>query len=305
MSTRSNHARTPARLVRRVCGSVALLVTRRLLLPLLLVGLALAGRQLVAAPLREHADNVVDYAISVTLDATKKQLAGTEVLTWRNPSSDAISELWFHLYLNAFKGKKTSFYKESGGKLRGDVMVEGKWGWTNITALRLFAEGTSTDLTPGMRFDHPDDQNADDETVMRVPLPSPVPAGGSVRLFIAFTAQLPQVFARTGYLGNYFLVGQWFPKIGVYEPVGVRGRTAGGWNCHQFHADSEFYADFGHYRVDITVPRGFVVGATGRRLAEVPNGDSMTYAYEQDDVHDFGWTADARFIEVKDVFSAT
>ena len=38
-----------------------------------------------------------------------------------------------------------------------------------------------------------------------------------------------------------------YPKIGVYEPAGMRGRAAGGWNCHAFHANSEFYADYGRY----------------------------------------------------------
>jgi len=54
-------------------------------------------------------------------------------------------------------------------------------------------------------------------------------------------------------------VVQWFPKLGVYEPAGMRGRSTGGWNCHQFHANSEFYADFGRYTVDITAPSTFVV----------------------------------------------
>ena len=76
----------------------------------------------------------------------------------------------------------------------------------------------------------------------RVVLPTPVAPGGSVTLDVAFTAQLPRVFARTGYVRDYTLVGQWFPKLGVYEP-GPPRRTSGGWNCHQFHANSEFYAD--------------------------------------------------------------
>jgi hypothetical protein len=182
-------------------------------------------------------------------------------------------------------------------------MAPDKWGSITVTSLRL-ADGA--DLTPAMRFEHPDDQNADDQTVVRVPLPHAVPPGGTVTLDIDFTAQLPQVFARSGYFGDYFLVGQWFPKIAVYEPAGMRGRKTGGWNCHQYHAFSEFYADFGHFLVDITVPRAFVVGATGRRVATRQNADgTTTYTYEQDDVHDFGWTADPKFVEVHDTFSAT
>ena len=42
---------------------------------------------------------------------------------------------------------------------------------------------------------------------------------------------LPRIFARTGYFRDYVLAGQWFPKLGVYEPAGHRGRAEGGWNC--------------------------------------------------------------------------
>jgi hypothetical protein len=250
----------------------------------------------------EHAPQIVDYRIGVRLDHATRRLEGQERLTWRNTSSDAVHDLWFHLYLNAFKNENSTFFRESGGSLRGALQGPNNWGWTNVTSLRI-ADGA--DLTSQMRFEHPDDDNTDDQTVMRVPLPAPVPPGGSVTLDIAFTAQLPRVFARTGYFGDFYLVGQWFPKIAVYEPAGRRGRRTGGWNCHQFHANSEFYADFGRFVVEMTVPARFVVGATGRRTAERKNSDgTVTYTYEQEDVHDFAWTADPRFVVVRDVFSA-
>src|SRR5262249_51936013 len=92
-----------------------------------------------------------------------------------------------------------------------------------------------------------------------------------------------------------FLVGQWYPKIGVYEPAGMRERKTGGWNCHAFHANSEFYADYGRFDVTLTVPSRFVVGATGKRVSETRKGDRTTYRYVPDAVHAFAWTADPRF----------
>jgi Peptidase family M1 domain len=254
-------------------------------------------------PLPEHAREVVDYRIEVRLDPKAKQLQGQERLTWRNPSTEPVAELWFHLYLNAFKNSESTFYRESSGRLRGDRAREGGWGWIDVTSMRL---EDGTDLLPHRTFEHPDDDNTRDETVMRVSLPRPVPPAGSVSLDITFAAQLPKVYARTGYVRDYYLVGQWFPKLGVYEPAGVRGRSKGGWNCHQFHAHTEFYADYGRYRVEITVPRPFVVGATGRRVARRDNPDqTSTYTYEEADIHDFAWTADPGFVEVKRTFSAT
>ncbi len=274
---------------------------RRVLLAVLLA--ACTSWPALADQLPEKSDRVVQYAIKVKLDASSKRLAATERLTWTNPSSDTVGELWFHTYLNAFKNTRSTFVKESGGQLRGDTMVSDSWGWIDLTSVRT---ASGTDLTKQLAFAQPDDGNRDDQTVVRLPLPEPVPPGGSITLDIAFAAQLPRVFARTGFKGNFFLVGQWFPKLGVYEPAGLRGRLAGGWNCHQFHANSEFYADFGAYRVEITAPSPFVVGATGVRTHEHINGDgTTTYTYEQADVHDFAWTADPRFVVVSARFSAT
>ncbi len=275
---------------------------------LVVAGTSFDARQPPAHPqargprLPDHAERVVDYRIGVRLDHAMRQLAGQQRLIWRNPSTDSVPDLWFHLYLNAFKDENSTFFKESGGRLRGTTQGPNNFGWIQVNSMKL---SDGTDLTGLMRFEQPDDQNPNDQTVMRVPLPSPVPPGGTVTVDIGFTAQLPEVFARTGYAGDFYLVGQWFPKIGVYEPAGRRGRKTGGWNCHQFHAFSEFYADFGRFVVEMTVPERFKVGATGRRTNERKNSDgTATYTYEQDDVHDFAWTADPKFVVVKETFSA-
>ena len=258
----------------------------------------------LADPLPTKADQVVQYQIRVALDPGKRQLTGTEQLTWRNPSTaDSVSELQFHLYLNAFKNTKSTFVKESGGQLRGDEMAKDSWGWIDVVSIKTTS---GADLKPTFAFIQPDDGNKDDQTVARVVLPEPVPPGGSVTLDIAFTSMLPRVFARTGYKDDFYLVGQWFPKLGVYEPAGMRGRETGGWNCHQFHANSEFYADYGAYAVDITAPSNYIIGATGERKHEHANNNgTTTYTYEQADIHDFAWTADPDYIVVKATFSAT
>jgi hypothetical protein len=264
----------------------------------------LAAASAAAQSLPERSDRVVDYRISVTLDPAKRQLTGRETLTWRNPSTtDAVQELQFHLYLNAFKNTKSTFVKESGGQLRGDQMAKDGWGWIDIASI---STASGVDLTPTLAFIQPDDGNPDDQTVVKAVLPEPVPPGGSVTVDISFVSKLPRVFARTGYKDDFYLVGQWFPKLGVYEPAGMRGRESGGWNCHQFHANSEFYADFGTYAVDITVPSDYVLGATGERKGQRVNANgTTTYAYEQADVHDFAWTADPDYVVVEAKFSAT
>jgi hypothetical protein len=261
-----------------------------------------AARPASADPLPAHAPRIADHDIRVRFDPVAKRLDGTLRLTWRNPSSDAVPDLWFHLYLNAFRDRESTFWRESQGQLRGVGMAEGGWGSIDVTAMQIVG---GADLRPSLTFEAPDDGNRQDRTVARVRLPQPVAPGGTIALDIAFRATLPKAYARTGYEGDYVLVGQWYPKIAVYEPAGLRGRAAGGWNAHQFHADSEFYADFGHYRVAITLPTRFVVGATGARVGhhELADG-TTTHIYEQADVHDFAWTASPRFVEITRRFVA-
>ena len=251
---------------------------------------------------RAHADRIASYDLAVTLDAKTKTLTGRGTIVWRNPSADAVPDLWFHLYLNAFRDRESTFYRESSGRLRGVGMPSDGWGSIQVTALRI-REGA--DLLGRLAFAAPDDGNSKDRTVARVSLPAPVQPGETIALEVAFTSKLPKAYARTGYAGDYVLAGQWFPKLAVYEPAGLRGRTTGGWNAHQFHANSEFYADFGHYRVAITVPTRFIVGATGVRVAtQAQANGTTTHTYEQDDVHDFAWTASPSFVEIVRRFDA-
>ena len=270
-----------------------------------LLALPAALAAALPAKLPASADSIVSYDIAVSLDAEKKELTGRERIVWRNPSTDpadAVSDLWFHLYWNAFRNNRSTFFVESGGQLRRDKAEIDGWGWTDITSLKL---ATGEDLLPSLTFEHPDDDNADDRTVARVLLPTPVAPGGEITIDLEFHAKVPKVFARAGYKDDFLAVTQWFPKLGVWEPAGMRGREKSGWNCHQYHANTEFYANYGRFKVEITAPKRFVVGATGPEIERRENPDgTVTYVHEQADVHDFAWTADPRFLEIRDRFSA-
>jgi hypothetical protein len=248
------------------------------------------------------APEIASYDLVPRLPAGTRRIDGTARIVWRNPSTvDAVPDLWFHLYLNAFRDRSSTFWRESGGQLRDVAAPADPWGGIDLRSLRV----GGAELLPRLTYEAPDDGNTADRTLARVVLPAPVPPGGRIAIDVAFTARLPKAYARTGYAGDYFLVGQWFPKLAVYEPPGTRGRVTGGWNAHQFHADSEFYADFGRYRASLTVPAGFVVGATGVLVERTDNGDgTVTHVYAQGGVHDFAWTASRRFVEIRRRFVA-
>jgi hypothetical protein len=262
-----------------------------LILAVLSIAVQAGERVMFCQPLSPR---IANYNIDVHLDTGLKRLFARETLTWRNTSSDTICDLQFHMYLNAFKNERSTFMRESGGRHRVFTSDNKKgWGWTEIRKIRRTG---GTDLMSKMAYIQPDDGNRFDETVLRIDLDNPVLPGDNIILEIEFEAQLPVIFARTGYAGDFFMIGQWFPKIGVWE----HGR---GWNCHQFHLNSEFFADFGNYTVNITLPDPLITGATGVLLGETINGDNTkTQTYYCEDVHDFAWTADKNFIPFEDMW---
>ncbi|MEZ4887092.1 MAG: M1 family metallopeptidase [Chitinophagales bacterium] len=247
---------------------------------------------------------IANYDIDVTLDTETKMLHGIEKLTWKNTSKDTIRELQMHTYLNAFKNTASTFMVEAGGNVLGNNIKDVKeeyWGWVDVPS---FLMGDSLELAPKMDYIQLDDGNKNDQTVLRIPLPYPILPDSTIEATLKFEAKLPKIMARVGYCKDgYLLAVQWFPKFGVYEPTGMRYATEGKWNCHQFHARSEFYADFGVYDVKITTPQDLVVGASGVLQEEKMNDDgTRTVYYRAEDVIDFAWTASPCFTETSETW---
>lgn len=244
---------------------------------------------------------VVEYHIDVTLREDGQHLDGVQDVTWTNPGRKPVSELYFHLYPNAFQSPKTTFMTESGGKLRQDKATPNSRSHIELLTLQTL-EGES--LLPRLQYMQPDDGNVNDQTLVRLRLPEAVAPGKSVTLKMSYEVKLPEVFARMGYYGDFVMAGQWFPKLAVYETVGMRGRTSEGWNVHQYHGNSEFYSDFGVYSVRITVPETHTVAATGFQTKPVATKDGQkVFQFYAEDVHDFAWSASPDFVYEETVFS--
>src|SRR5688572_20846851 len=231
------------------------------------------------------------YLIDVRLDHGARTLTARETIQWRNISSSAATELQFHLYWNAWRDLESTFMRER--QLAAGFTPPRDDAWGSVDVKKITVGGT--DLSSQQRFLAPDDGNGADRTVMAVTLPAPVEPQQTVEIAVEWTSKIPRPFARTGYVGNYYFIAQWFPKLGVLENRG--------WNTHQFHASTEFYADYGVYDVRMTVPAGFVVGASGREMARTANPDGTeTHHYVGEDIHDFAWTASPDYLDSAQMF---
>jgi Peptidase family M1 domain len=222
---------------------------------------------------------VANYRISATLDPGRHLINATQTLTWTNYGKSPVDRMPFHLYLNGFKSETSLFMQTSRGKHRAAQSTD-NWGFIDVASIRI----GGNELRSQARFIGPD------ETVLEVPLPVPLLPGETLEVTMRFTDQLPEVFARTGFKGYFHMVGQWFPKIGVR--VGAPGAEQ--WACEPFHVSNEFFADFGTYDVEITVPDTYVVAATGVLTAALRDESRgvRTLRFRAEDVHDFAWMAD-------------
>jgi len=231
---------------------------------------------------------IVHYEIDAKYDATKHTVDATEVLTYHNLTGQALDHFPFHLYQNAFQPKAT-FVREAKRTGSRDSQYQ-KWedkfyGSEEIKSIEVVGQG---DVTSTLQYMAPDDGNKDDKTVADFRVLKPIPAGAYVQFKIAFHDQMPETQARSGWKRDFLLGGQWFPKVGVF--------WHGAWNCHQYHATTEFFADFGVYDVKLTVPQYEVIGASGVEVSDLNNPDgTKTVTYHGDDIHDFAWTVSPRY----------
>jgi len=251
-------------------------------------------------PAQARSPRNANYDIDARLDVTSRVLTGREVVTWRNISAQATSELHLHLYYNAWRNERSSFLRSARRSARPpDLSSYGAddWASCDIESIVLLDDaGRPIATSLPTAFIQPDDGNGDDRTLLRVALPAAVAPGQAVRLEIRWRLKIPRPFQRVGVVGDYFLVGHWFPKVAVLAADGT-------WRAHQF-IQTEFFADFGVYDVRLTTPAGWTVGATGDRLPATTNGDgAVTHRFRAEDVHDFAFTTSPRFVVVNDRFS--
>lgn len=256
----------------------------RFLVPVLGLFAALSGSAAELSP------RIANYRIEATLDPGVKTIVGHQVLTWRNTTREPVRELWFHLYLNAFANNRTLLLAAQPERLaRWQARFPDEWGAIDVKRIRLGAD----DVTDRWKIVPPHDGNPHERTVAKLELPYPLGPGQSIEVEMDFDARLPRVFLRAGHAAPFFFVAQWFPKIAVLEQSG--------WSCHHYHQNTEFYADFGVYDVTLRVPGNYVVGHTGVRQSESTDANGIkTIRVLAEDVHDFAWAADPRFVALED-----
>ena len=193
-----------------------------------------------------------DYRIDAELDPATGRVDARETIVYHNRSPDTLDSILLHLDQNVFAegARRNRRAPITGGTTVRNVRVDGRAATTR----------------------HPGSSYYQALTLLEVRLPRSLPPGDSVEIALGFGFTVPPAptFRNGNVDGELFGVAQWYPRVAVYDDVY-------GWNHEPYQGDGEFYMEYGDFDVRITVPAGWVVGATGtlRNPEEVLRPESL------------------------------
>lgn len=198
----------------------------------------------------------VNYKIDVTLNDADNTLDAFEIIDYTNNSPDTLHFIWFHLWPNAYKNDRTAFSEQMLQNGRTDFYFSSDEQRGYINRLDFKVDGTTAQLE-----DHP--LYIDIEKLI---LPVPLAPGHTIKITTPFHEKIPFNFSRGGHAGQTYQITQWYPKPAVYD---MRG-----WHPIPYLDQGEFYSEFGNYNVQITVPKDYIVAATGVEVSGISNEQS-------------------------------
>lgn len=265
---------------------------------------------------QEYFQQEVHYTIEVKLNDVKHEIIGFEKIRYINHSNSTLNEIYFHLWANAYDSKKSALGKQlfKNGEMNLQFAKEEDKG--RIDSLDFKVNGQKIEWI----FDS---KNKD---IAILKLNQPLKPNEEITIETPFKVKIPNgEISRLGHVGQSYQITQWYPKPAVFDK--------NGWNAIPYLNQGEFYSEYGSFDVSITLPKNYVVGATGdlqteseiaflnemnqKTVAKFANKEFVTkkkdnkndfpasstewktIRYTQQNVHDFAWFADKRYEVLK------
>jgi peptidase M1-like protein len=208
------------------------------------------------APGPEYWQQRADYVIRASLDTATHTISGHMTLRYTNHSPDTLRYLWLQVDQNIYRtDSRGGAINPTDARFAGSGFVGGYTieSFGEVLAGPRTARGPTTRVVP-----LPTTVNG---TVLRTDLERPLAPGRTITLDVAYHFQVPEHgsdrMGRKQYPGGWlYEIAQWYPRMAVYDDVR-------GWNTEQYLGQGEFYLEYGDFDVSITVPRRYIVAATG------------------------------------------
>lgn len=262
------------------------------------------------ASAQKYFQQEVNYTINATLDDVKHEIAGNESFEYINNSPNTLHFIYIHLWPNAYKNNNTELAKDllKHGETTFHFAKDIDRGYIDSIDFKIDGKKARWELLK------------DSIDICKLYLNQPLKSGNKITVSTPFHVKIPSgTFSRLGHIGQSYQITQWYPKPAVYD--------VNGWNYMPYINQGEFYAEFGSYDVSITLPKNYVLGATGDRIDSeeellwlekkveetraietydptdlaFPPSDTVlkTVRFKQSNVHDFAWFCDKRYHVLK------
>ncbi len=203
-------------------------------------------------PGKNYWQNHARYSIAIKVQPANHTVQGMEQITYINNSPDTLKQLNMKLILNIHRPGAVRFgtadpdYLTDGMRV-DSIFVNGTQGQWNNDPVKSGATRQR-----GAALSEPGNT-----TNKFVSLVTPLLPHDSVKLHIAWHYQLSLLSGREGVIDSTtFYIAYFYPRVSVYDDYN-------GWDRLDFNDRQEFYNDFNDYSLKVTVPKNYVVWATG------------------------------------------
>ena len=279
--------------------------TKKALLGFLFLGFTIGSN---AQHIRAYFQQTVNYDIQVELDDSNHILHGYEELEYINNSHHGMDTIWFHLWPNAYKNNETALGKQllENGSTTFQFLEEEGRGFIDSLNFKV-------NDAPIKWLNHPEHID-----LCALILNEKLAPKERITISTPFRVKIPASgISRLGHDGNSYQITQWYPKPAVFDKDG--------WHAMPYLNQGEFYSEFGTFDVRITVPKNYVIGATGElktrseinflskranysvskpaielEFDSISSKEYKTLHYSQANVHDFAWFGQKDFMVLKD-----
>lgn len=231
--------------------------------------MAAGSRDSSGTPAAKYWQLRTDYNIDVSLDPATQQLTGKARITIHNTSPGPLTDIGLRMDPNIFlptspHAAPSVPAEVTGGMKISRMTVNG--APVNIASNAPPSPNSAPPAGPNRAMMG---NNAPTENILlngrttnaRIRLVSPIAAGARAVLEVDWSHKLPGGMGSghrmtQRWADTLFQPTQWYPRIAVYDDLR-------GWDTEVYLGPSEFFNNFGTFDVNIDVPAGWIVGATG------------------------------------------
>ena len=231
---------------------------------------------------QEYFQQQVNYNIQVTLNDRTHELNASESMEYINNSHDELTFIYMHLWPNAYKDQHTALARQlaENGSTKMYFATDDDLGYIDQLDFKVNDQPVKTEYDP-VHID-----------ICKLILNEPLKPGQKINITTPFHVKLPSgKISRLGHVGQAYTITQWYPKPAVYDMQG--------WHQMPYLNQGEFYSEFGSFDVSITVPKNYVLGATGDMVDGAAELDWLNTKIKNTEkkIADYGASKNSSFVD--------